>query len=105
MLRLVKRSRFLASQSRPSAIGIKQADFFLISAGRTRHYSRRRLLPIAGLTNQETKGDQETAIAYARVSTNEQKEDLSRQIELLDALLNDKIERLVITHKDRLLRC
>lgn len=108
-----------------------------VSAGRTRRYSRRRLLSIAGLTNSETKEDQKVTIAYARVSTtNEQKEDLSRQIELLelfcakngftyevisdlgsgmnyrkkglkkllDALLNDKVERLVITHKDRLLR-
>ena len=97
---------------------------------------RRRLLSIAGLTNSETKEDQKVTIAYARVSTNEQKEDLSRQIELLElfcakngftyevisdlgsgtnyrkkglkkllgALLNDKVERLVITHKDRLLR-
>ena len=107
-----------------------------VSAGRTRRHSRRRLLSIAGLTNSETKEDQKVTIAYARVSTNEQKEDLSRQIELLelfcakngftyevisdlgsgmnyrkkglkkllDALLNDKVERLVITHKDRLLR-
>lgn len=107
-----------------------------ISVGRTRRYSRCRLLSIAGLTKPETKEDQKTTIAYARVSTNEQKEDLSRQIELLelfcakngfsyevisdlgsgmnyrkkglkkllDALLNDKVERLVITHKDRLLR-
>lgn len=107
-----------------------------VSASRTRRYSRRRLLSIAGLTNQEAKEDQKTTIAYAWVSTNEQKEDLSRQIELLelfcaknsftyevisdlgsgmnyrkkglkkllDALLNDKVERLVITQKDRLLR-
>jgi putative resolvase len=40
-----------------------------ISVGRTRRYSRRRLLSIAGLTNQETKEDQKTTIAYARVST------------------------------------
>ena len=107
-----------------------------VSVGRTRRYSRRRLLSITGLTNSETKEDQKVTIAYARVSTNEQKEDLSRQIELLelfcakngftyevisdsgsgmnyrkkglkklfDTLLNDKVERLVITHKDRLLR-
>ncbi len=107
-----------------------------VSTGRTRRYSRRRLLSITGLTNSETKEDQKVTIAYARVSTNEQKEDLSRQIELLelfcakngftyevisdsgsgmnyrkkglkklfDTLLNDKVERLVITHKDRLLR-
>lgn len=55
-----------------------------VSAGRTRRYSRRRLLSIAGLTNQEAKEDQKTTIAYAWVSTNEQKEDLSRQIELLE---------------------
>ena len=128
----------MASQSRPSAIGRKQADCFRILfrlAGLVR-YSRRRLLSITGLTNSETKEDQKVTIAYARVSTNEQKEDLSRQIELLelfcakngftyevisdsgsgmnyrkkglkklfDTLLNDKVERLVITHKDRLLR-
>ena len=106
-----------------------------VSAGRTRRYSRRRLLSIAGLTNSETKEDQKVTIAYARVSTNEQKEDLSQQIELLELFcakngftyevisdlgsgmnyrkkglkkhldaLNDKVERLVITHKDRLLR-
>lgn len=55
-----------------------------VSAGRTRRYSRRRLLSITGLTNSETKEDQKVTIAYARVSTNEQKEDLSRQIELLE---------------------
>ena len=106
-----------------------------VSAGRTRRYSRRRLLSIAGLTNSETNEDQKVTIAYARVSTNEQKEDLSQQIELLELFcakngftyevisdlgsgmnyrkkglkklldsLNDKVERLVITHKDRLLR-
>ena len=103
-----------------------------ISVGRTRRYSRCRLLSIAGLTKPETKEDQKTTIAYARVSTNEQKEDLSRQIELLELfcakngfsyevisdlgsgmnyrkkglkkLLDAKVERLVITHKDRLLR-
>ena len=133
MFRLGKRPKFLASQSRPSAIGRKQADCFRILF---RRYSRRRLLSITGLTNSETKEDQKVTIAYARVSTNEQKEDLSRQIELLelfcakngftyevisdsgsgmnyrkkglkklfDTLLNDKVERLVITHKDRLLR-
>lgn len=138
MFRLGKRPKFLASQSRPSGnwekTGRLLPDF--VSAGRTRRYSRRRLLSITGLTNSETKEDQKVTIAYARVSTNEQKEDLSRQIELLelfcakngftyevisdsgsgmnyrkkglkklfDTLLNDKVERLVITHKDRLLR-
>ena len=41
-----------------------------VSAGRTRRYSRRRLLSIGGLTNSETKEDQKVTIAYARVSTN-----------------------------------
>ncbi|EJF06112.1 putative site-specific integrase-resolvase [Thiovulum sp. ES] len=75
-------------------------------------------------------------VAYARVSSNEQKEDLNRQKNILELfcasngwsfelisdlgsslnykkkglqklikdILNDKVERLVITHKDRLLR-
>lgn len=107
-----------------------------ISVGRTRRYSRCRLLSIAGLTKPETKEDQKTTIAYARVSTNEQKEDLSRQIELLELFcakngfsyevisdlgsgmnyrkkglknfltlfLTTRLNCLVITHKDRLLR-
>lgn len=107
-----------------------------VSTGKTRRYSRHRLLSMVGLANTQDKESQKVTIAYARVSTNEQKEDLKRQIELLelfcskngftyevisdfgsglsyrkkglkkllDALLNDKVERLVITHKDRLLR-
>ena len=75
-------------------------------------------------------------IAYARVSSNDQKEDLIRQIhvlelycskhgyqyeiiqdlgsgmnyykkgltKLIDLILNNEVERLVLTHKDRLLR-
>ena len=81
------------------------------------------------ITNRKT-------IAYARVSSNDQKDDLDRQIQvlelycasqgwqfeiindlgsgmnyhkkglkqLLDSILNDEIGRLVLTHKDRLLR-
>lgn len=81
------------------------------------------------ITNRKT-------IAYARVSSNDQKDDLDRQIQvlelycasqgwqfeiindlgsgmnyhkkglkqLLDGILNDEIGRLVLTHKDRLLR-
>lgn len=107
-----------------------------VSTGKTRRYSRHRLLSMVGLANTQDKESQKVTIAYARVSTNEQKEDLKRQIELLelfcskngftyevisdfgsglnyrkkglkkllDALRNDKVERLVITHKDRLLR-
>ena len=55
-----------------------------VSAGKTRRYSRCRLLSIAGLTKSQIKEDQKVTIAYARVSTNEQKEDLARQIELLE---------------------
>jgi len=89
-------------------------------------------LQLFGLQNIET----DITIAYARVSSHDQKEDLKRQADrlesyctakgwtfeiiqdlgsgmnyrkkglkrLLDLILNRKIKRLVITHKDRLLR-
>jgi predicted site-specific integrase-resolvase len=41
-----------------------------------------------------------TTIAYARVSSHDQKDDLERQ----KAVLAGRVGRLVITHKDRLLR-
>lgn len=58
-----------------------------VSAGRTRRYSRRRLLSIAGLTNQEAKEDQKTTIAYAWVSTNEQKRRLKPTNRIIGTLL------------------
>lgn len=97
--------------------------------GATRYYDLDKLL---GIKNIET----DLTIAYARVSSHDQKEDLNRQAKLLssyctshgwnyeviqdlgsgmnyhkkglkrllDLILDRKICRLVITHKDRLLR-
>ncbi len=99
------------------------------SEGGTRYYDLDRLL---GLQNVET----DLTIAYARVSSHDQKDDLRRQAErletycmakgwtfeviqdlgsgmnyrkrglkrLLDLIINRRIKRLVLTHKDRLLR-
>ena len=75
-----------------------------------------------------TKDDLKT-IAYARVSSHDQKEDLNRQVHLLelycskhgykyevmnyykkgltkliDLILDNQVQRLILTHKDRLLR-
>lgn len=99
------------------------------SPGGTRYYDVDKLL---GLKNTDT----DLTIAYARVSSHDQKEDLTRQAKLLssycisrgwnyeviqdlgsgmnyqkkglkrllDLILERKIHRLVLTHKDRLLR-
>lgn len=99
------------------------------TAGKTRYYNVDKLL---GLKNIES----DVTIAYARVSSHDQKDDLTRQANLLstyctargwnheviqdlgsgmnyhkkglkrllDHILERKIRRLVITHKDRLLR-
>jgi putative resolvase len=99
------------------------------TAGKTRYYNVDKLL---GLKNIES----DVTIAYARVSSHDQKQDLTRQANmltsycishgwkheviqdlgsgmnyrkkglkmLLDHILERKIRRLVITHKDRLLR-
>lgn len=99
------------------------------SAGATRYYDIDKLF---GLQNIET----DLTIAYARVSSNDQKDDLKRQAQLLETyctvkgwtfeviqdlgsgmnyrkkglrrllslIVNRKIKRLVLTHKDRLLR-
>ena len=99
------------------------------SSGGTRYYDIDKLL---GLTNSDT----DLSIAYARVSSHDQKEDLTKQAKLLssycisrgwkyeviqdlgsgmnyqkkglkrllDLILERKIKRLVLTHKDRLLR-
>ena len=98
------------------------------SAGGTRYYSTNQLL------GQQT-GDWPT-VCYARVSSHDQKEDLERQVslleiycaahgwsslvirdlgsgmnyrkpglhQLLEMIIERRIERLVLTHKDRLLR-
>jgi predicted site-specific integrase-resolvase len=99
------------------------------SSGHTRYYDLDKLL---GLKNIET----DVTIAYARVSSHDQKQDLTRQAKLLsdyctskgwnfeviqdlgsgmnyqkkglkrllDLILEKQIRRLVLTHKDRLLR-
>lgn len=99
------------------------------TTGKTRYYEVDKLL---GLKNIES----DVTIAYARVSSHDQKDDLTRQANLLstycaargwnheviqdlgsgmnyhkkglkrllDHILERKIRRLVITHKDRLLR-
>lgn len=99
------------------------------SEGGTRYYDIDRLL---GLQDIET----DLTIGYARVSSHDQKDGLSRQAErlelyctakawnfeiirdlgsgmnyrkrglkhLLDLIINRRIKRLVLTHKDRLLR-
>jgi putative resolvase len=99
------------------------------SDGKTRYYDLNQLLG-----NKNLEGD--LTIAYARVSSHDQKEDLERQAEvlasyctkqgwnfrviqdlgsgmnyrkkglktLIDFILEKKMSRLVLTHKDRLLR-
>ena len=99
------------------------------TAGKTRYYDIDKLLGLKNIENDVT-------IAYARVSSADQKDDLTRQAnllstyctaqgwnheviqdlgsgmnyhkkglkKLLDHILERKIRRLVITHKDRLLR-
>lgn len=98
-----------------------------------RRYDINKINPnlLHGIGNKDRK-----TVAYARVSSHDQKDDLERQIQvlelycakqgwqfeiindlgsgmnyhkkglkqLLDDILNDKIGRLVLTHKDRLLR-
>ena len=99
------------------------------TAGKTRYYNVDKLLGLK-------ISDSDVTIAYARVSSHDQKEDLLRQAKLLssyctahgwnheviqdlgsgmnyhkkglkrllDLILERKIKRLVLTHKDRLLR-
>ena len=95
-----------------------------------RRYDLSKINP--NLTRNKVEQQRKT-IAYARVSSHDQKPDLQRQIEilelycsaqgwsfevissgmnyhkkglkrLLDDILDNKIDRLVLTHKDRLLR-
>jgi predicted site-specific integrase-resolvase len=104
-----------------------------------RRYDRNEIVRLSkfyGKTRNETEQNERCTIAYARVSSHDQKEDLKRQIELLESfcaangwqytiiqdlgsglnydkrglknlitqICNGDVERLVITHKDRLLR-
>lgn len=100
-----------------------------ISKGKTRYYNLDQLI---GKTDPKS----ELTVAYARVSSHDQKEDLARQADvlasyctrqgwnfqviqdlgsgmnyqkkglkmLISLILDKKISRLVLTHKDRLLR-
>jgi predicted site-specific integrase-resolvase len=100
-----------------------------VSEGGTRYYDVKHLL---GLRELET----DLTVAYARVSSRDQKDDLKRQAEklemycarkgwryeliqdlgsgmnyrkkglkrLLEMILNREVKRVVLTHKDRLLR-
>ena len=99
------------------------------SKGKTRYYALDQLMG-------KTTRDNELTVAYARVSSHDQKEDLARQARVLEAyctkqgwnyqviqdlgsgmnyhkkglkmlinmILEKKLSRLVLTHKDRLLR-
>lgn len=101
--------------------------------GGQRRYKLSKISPYSVRGAVKTK---RKTLAYARVSSNDQKQDLERQKQMLEAyctsngwqyellsdlgsgmnyhkkgltvlinlLLNDQIDRLVITHKDRLLR-
>lgn len=107
-----------------------------ISPGGTRRYNLDRIVAISGKKEVPTVVDERKTIAYARVSSHDQKEDLVRQSQVLELycaehgykyelitdlgsgmnyykkgltnlinqILNDEVKRLVITHKDRLLR-
>ena len=106
-----------------------------ISPGGTRRYNLDRIVAISG-KEVPTVVDERKTIAYARVSSTDQKEDLLRQSQVLELycaehgykyelitdlgsgmnyykkgltnlinqILNNDVKRLVITHKDRLLR-
>ena len=99
------------------------------SKGGTRYYDLKQLLGLKELESDLT-------VAYARVSSRDQKEDLKRQVErlelyctargwtyeviqdlgsgvnyrkkglkrLIEKILNRQVKRVVLTHKDRLLR-
>jgi len=104
------------------------------TAGKHRRYDLGKLRPEMFFAEEEK--DSRKTVAYARVSSHDQKEDLERQKQvlelycarqgwtfeviadlgsgmnyrkkglklLLDSIIDGKVGRLVITHKDRLLR-
>lgn len=107
-----------------------------ISPGGTRRYNSDTIMRISGKELPQIEKDDRVTIAYARVSSQEQKEDLKRQAQVLELycaehgykyelitdlgsgmnyykkgltalisrILDDGVKRLVLTHKDRLLR-
>ncbi|MCE6959594.1 IS607 family transposase [Cereibacter sphaeroides] len=135
LIRIAEAARLMgvstSTMARWHTIGQLRAD--VVTPGGDRRWSRSRLEAMRG--DVPTVSDRKT-IAYARVSTAEQRDDLQRQqsmleqfcaargwiVEiiadtgsgmnyrkrglqrLLDLLLEDKVERLVLTHRDRLLR-
>lgn len=106
----------------------------LVTEGGRRRYDLSKLRP--GAEGRPVQGEARGTIAYARVSSHDQKPDLERQAQvleaycaaqgwtykivtdlgsgmnyrkkglkrLLDDIIEDRVGRLVITHKDRLLR-
>lgn len=107
-----------------------------ISPGGTRRYNSDTIMRISGKELPQIEKDDRVTIAYARVSSRDQKEDLKRQAQVLELycaehgykyelitdlgsgmnyykkgltalisrILDDGVKRLVLTHKDRLLR-
>lgn len=107
-----------------------------ISPGGTRRYNSDTIMRISGKELPQIEKDDRVTIAYARVSSQDQKEDLKRQAQVLEhycaehgykyelitdlgsgmnyykkgltalisRILDDGVKRLVLTHKDRLLR-
>lgn len=107
-----------------------------ISPGGTRRYNQDKILQITGKELPEIEKDERITIAYARVSSHDQKADLQRQAQVLELycaehgykyelitdlgsgmnyykkglttlihkILENNVRRLILTHKDRLLR-
>ena len=106
-----------------------------ISPGGTRRYNLEHILQLSG-KEIPVQSDNRYTVAYARVSSHDQKDDLKRQAQVLELycaehgyqfemitdlgsgmnyykkgltslinkILNNEVKRLVLTHKDRLLR-
>jgi predicted site-specific integrase-resolvase len=107
-----------------------------ISPGGTRRYNQDKILQITGKELPEIEKDERITIAYARVSSHDQKANLQRQAQVLELycaehgykyelitdlgsgmnyykkglttlihkILENNVRRLILTHKDRLLR-
>ena len=107
-----------------------------ISPGGTRRYNSDTIMRISGKELPQIEKDDRVTIAYARVSSQDQKEELKRQAQVLELycaehgykyelitdlgsgmnyykkgltalisrILDNGVKRLVLTHKDRLLR-
>lgn len=139
----MKNSKLLTISEASSLLGVSESTLRrwetegkLIPDERTKGNQRRYKLSSLRPEMKREQGCIRQTIAYARVSSHDQKADLERQKQLLElycvsngwtyelisdlgsgmnyhkkglkklieAILDDKISRLVITHKDRLLR-